>query len=136
MLEASSPLPNEEVSLKPLGCQETFREWRMMTGDQYPVFLAKIVQQFVEEAGRCVEHVQIAVGHGDVQAIRKAVHGLKGMAGNVGAMRLQQLALEIEVVCQQPIFEPSLESFSQLESEFENVQSVLAQELAQVAKDS
>ncbi len=65
-------------------CQETFHAWRMMTRDQYPVFLGEIVNQFVEETGRCLEHVQTAVANGAMQAIREAAHGLNGMTGNEG----------------------------------------------------
>ncbi len=134
--DAQSSAVSEDAERLSSVSPETFREWRVMTGDQYPVFLAKIVQQFVEEAGRCIELIQASVSSGDVAALREAAHGLKGIAGNIGALRLQQLALETETVCQQPMIDSSLGSFSQLESEFENVRSLLAHELSQGAKYS
>ena len=50
---------------------------------------ANIVRQFVNDAGKCVEQVKEAVEGRDAQTLQKAAHGLKGISGNVGAMRLQ-----------------------------------------------
>jgi len=115
---ARSSLPSDDVGGTSSDCQENFHDWRLMTGEHYPTFLAKIVSQFVEEAGRSIEHVQRAIASGDAQALREAAHGLKGMSGNVGAKHLQHLAMEIENVSQEPSCDLSTVSLSQLESEF------------------
>lgn len=132
--DEESPGGRDDVEMESSDCQDTFHEWRLMTGDQYPVFLAKIVDQFIEEAGRCIEQVQTAVASRDAQAIQVAAHGLKGMAGNVGAMRLQQLALKIEEACKHPLSEPSMDFISHIAFEFEHVRGLLNQELSRVAK--
>jgi HPt (histidine-containing phosphotransfer) domain-containing protein len=49
------------------------------------------------EAGRCVADIDRAVHAGDMGAARRAAHRLKGMAGNLGAVRLAQLSRSIEL---------------------------------------
>ena len=114
-------------------CQETLNEWRQMTGENYPTFLAKIVQQFVADAGVCIEQVQQAVASSDRAMLREAAHGLKGIAGNIGAKRLQTLAREMEEAGKLPSCDPSTLSCSQMAAEFENVRSNLTQELMRVS---
>ena len=107
-----------------------------MTGDTYQEFLANIVQQFVQDAGQCIDAVQTAVCSGDAQAIRKAAHGLKGISGIVGAKRLAQFAMELEDACNQPSCDTSILSLDHIQFEFEKVQQILTRELTQASMDS
>ncbi len=134
--EAGRPVSGHDLEEESPDCEETLEEWRAMTGDTYPEFLARIVQQFVEDAGHCIENVQRAVVNGDVQAMREAAHGLKGISGNVGARKLQQLAKELETACAQPACDTSTVSFDRIQYEFEKVRQKLAWELTHATRDS
>ena len=58
----------------------------MMGSATYQEFLARIVEQFVGDAETCIENVKKAAASGDVESLREAAHGLKGVSGNtVGA---------------------------------------------------
>ncbi|MDT7043444.1 ammonium transporter [Candidatus Nitronereus thalassa] len=109
-------------------------EWQDMTGVGYPKFLGRMVHQFVRDAGICIENVKKAVGDGNLDALREAAHGLKGISGNVGAKRLAHAAREIEEMCRQPSCDVSTIGIVGLQSEFEKVRGVLDHELAQAAE--
>ncbi len=55
-----------------------------------------ILDSLPEESGKCLAAIQAAIGLGDLEEARRVAHGLKGMAGNLGAKRLAKLAQTIE----------------------------------------
>jgi signal transduction histidine kinase/CheY-like chemotaxis protein/HPt (histidine-containing phosphotransfer) domain-containing protein len=126
---------SKEVEGESSDCLDTFHQWRAMIGSTYPEFLTRIVEQFVRDAGTCIQNVQKSVASGDTKAMREAAHGLKGISGNVGAKRLAHVAMEIEEMCLQPSCDVSAISLTGLQSEFENVQGILRQELALASGD-
>lgn len=56
----------------------------------------KLARGFVREYGDTVTRVRQLLAEGDKEAARRRVHSLKGIAASVGALRLQQLAHEVE----------------------------------------
>jgi signal transduction histidine kinase/CheY-like chemotaxis protein/HPt (histidine-containing phosphotransfer) domain-containing protein len=50
-----------------------------------------------DEAANCLSQMNAAVSAGDLDAVRKAAHSLKGMAGNFGATRLAAISRSIEL---------------------------------------
>jgi HPt (histidine-containing phosphotransfer) domain-containing protein len=134
--EAAHPVSTDDVEGESSDCQETLAEWRMMTGDTYQEFLANIVQQFVQDAGQCIEAVQTAVSSGDAQAMREAAHGLKGISGIVGAKRLEQFAMELENACNQPSCDTLILSLDHIQFEFEKVRQIFTRELTHVSMNS
>jgi signal transduction histidine kinase/CheY-like chemotaxis protein/HPt (histidine-containing phosphotransfer) domain-containing protein len=49
------------------------------------------------EGARCLSQIKAAINIGDLDAVRKAAHSLKGMAGNFGATRLAAISRRIEM---------------------------------------
>ena len=62
-------------------------------------FLARMLQQFVEDATICVTQVELAVEQSDPAALSKAAHGLKGICQNIGAHHLADIAEHLEHHC-------------------------------------
>jgi HPt (histidine-containing phosphotransfer) domain-containing protein len=56
----------------------------------------ELVDMLIEEAGPLVLALQGLVSERDRTATREQAHALKGIAGNVGAARLQAMALALE----------------------------------------
>lgn len=78
-------------------------------------FAREMIELFVDFAGKKVAEAQRAVWVGDLAAVQKAVHPMKSSAGNVGAMRVQELATRLESEAQNGDAERVLASLSELE---------------------
>ncbi len=87
-------------TLRPLSSalidEAVLAELRHLGGED---FLARMLQQFVEDATICVTQVELAVEQDDPAALSKAAHGLKGICQNIGAHRLADIAKNLEHYC-------------------------------------
>jgi HPt (histidine-containing phosphotransfer) domain-containing protein len=72
-----------------------------------------------------VAEAQRALAAGDLPALAKAVHPLKSSAGNVGAVRMQELALLIEGLAKQGDAEAVRGLVPELEASFAAVKAEL-----------
>ena len=108
------PSPSENPAVDPT----MLAQWQELGGAD---FVARMVQQFVQDATDCVTAIEQAVISGDPQHLAEAAHGLKGICANVGANNLAALCLELEHVGRSGSIECTKEKFSTLQSEFERV---------------
>ena len=58
-----------------------------------------MIQKFVEDALQCVTLIEQALDAKNIYQLQEAAHGLKGIARNMGANSLAQLAGKIEADC-------------------------------------
>jgi PAS domain S-box-containing protein len=63
--------------------------------------LWKLLQTFAADKADIVTEVESARERGDLKTIERKVHGVKGVAGYLGATGLQQVAADIEDACEQ-----------------------------------
>jgi two-component system sensor histidine kinase/response regulator len=56
----------------------------------------KLLRQFAEKQGPAIEQVNEALAAGDVALAERTAHSLKGVAGNLGATRVQSTAARLE----------------------------------------
>lgn len=68
-------------------------DWEAMGGN---AFIAKLVNQFVQDAILCVEQLETGIKTDNADILREAAHGLKGMANNMGLAALARVAGELE----------------------------------------
>ncbi|MDP1569150.1 MAG: Hpt domain-containing protein [Vicinamibacterales bacterium] len=61
-----------------------------------PDIVIEVLTLFLEDAPARVAAVAAAQAAGDARGLERAAHGLKGSAGNIGALRLQALCHRIE----------------------------------------
>lgn len=59
--------------------------------------LAQLIRLFAKEQRTLPADIRQLLGNGDLTSAARLVHGLKGVAGNLSAERLQQSATELEV---------------------------------------
>lgn len=58
--------------------------------------LSELVEMFVEELPRRIETLSTAFAHGDLQAVQRSAHQLKGAVGSYGFHPLTPLAAAVE----------------------------------------
>ena len=78
-------------------------------------FVCKMIDLFLEYSGQKVVEARAAQVAGNLTGVEKAVHPIKSSAGNVGARRIQELALQIEELARQGRVETLAASLTDLE---------------------
>ena len=71
-------------------------EFASMESD--PDFLPGLLNQFQDDTLRLIHDIETALEKGDHRRFKDAVHSLKGNAGSVGAISLQQCCIDIEKI--------------------------------------
>lgn len=89
------------------------------------VFVCRMIDLFLEYAGKKITEARAAQAAGDCAGVEKAVHPIKSSAGNIGACRVQQLAAQIEELAQQGRNEALAASMGELELAFAAVKPEL-----------
>jgi CheY-like chemotaxis protein len=75
---------------------QTLKELEDLGGRE---FLQSMIQKFMEDALQCVTLIEQALDAQNIHHLQEAAHGLKGIARNMGADSLAQLAVKIEANC-------------------------------------
>lgn len=76
----------------------------------------KILAQFCSRYDRTAQEIQEALQAGDLPTAQRLAHSLKGLAGNIGALRLYQASSELDSALRQsdaPSAAPLLQEFDQ-----------------------
>lgn len=90
------PLPTEVATrvLLPLLDDGAMNDWCSdIDQDDVLAILARVP----DECRRNIAEIERALAEGSLEATKRAAHRLKGMAGNLGAVRLAQTARDIEL---------------------------------------
>ena len=61
-----------------------------------PDAVSRIIERFLEESAARLETLRLAVREDDTEALERAAHALKGIAGTVGAHEMHDIALQLE----------------------------------------
>lgn len=105
-------------------------ELRASVGDD-PVFVAELIDEFVEEAPRQLEILREAAATGDADSARRAAHTLKGNARTFGAEGLASLCLEAETAAAAGDLDLVRQRLSSVEAEWSRVREALVAVRAQ-----
>lgn len=70
-------------------------------GDDDPGLLQELVELFVDDAGRRVKGILVALDRGDVETVARAAHALKSAAANLGAFGFSSACRELETQARQ-----------------------------------
>lgn len=76
--------------------------------------LAELIALFLEEAPKRLAALEEAQRRGDLTALKEAAHTLKGMAAQIGAVRLKEQAAGLEQIAKQGTGDPSGEHTQRL----------------------
>ncbi len=93
-------------------------------GDEYPVLL----DTYLLDSEERLRTLREAEGHGDMQALRLAVHSFKGSCSNVGAAHLAALCKELEEVARREQSAEARGWIQRIEEEFTHVRRLFQAE--------
>jgi PAS domain S-box-containing protein len=94
-----------------------------------PDLLERVIRIYLEDSLRLLEELRDARNKGDAALMKRQAHSLKSSSANVGAMRLSQLCRELERLEPDQAAGRTQGILSQIETEYRQVRSELAQEL-------
>ena len=90
----SAPIEASKRLLLPLLDEGAMSDWCSdIDKDDVLAILARVP----DECRRNIAEIERAIAEGSLEASKRAAHRLKGMAGNLGAVRLAQTARDIEL---------------------------------------
>jgi two-component system sensor histidine kinase/response regulator len=85
----------------------------------------KLAELFVRDTGKRLEELRDAFQRGDIPAVARLAHAIKGSAGNLGARHLAQLCADIETRAEAAEFDVTSESLDRLQREFTRARAAL-----------
>jgi len=95
-----------------------------IAGDD-PEFIEELLDTFVTSTAELMEPLRAGVLAGDVDAIRRESHRLKGSSANVGAGGLQARSYALEALGQSGLVDGAAELLAEIEAEFARVRAFL-----------
>jgi HPt (histidine-containing phosphotransfer) domain-containing protein len=96
-----------------------------IAGDD-PEFIEDLLETFVSSTVELMEPLRAGVLAGDVDAIRRESHRLKGSSANIGAEGLHARSRALESLGQSGSTEGAVEILADIEAEFARVRAFLA----------
>ncbi len=126
---AGPPDPAERPGSSPLN-PKTLANLRALRREGRPSILARLMSLYLAGAPQLVGDIRNAVSHADASVLRQAAHDLKSTSGNIGALRLAEIAAQLEALGRAQDTAGASDLFPALESEFEVVREAVAALLA------
>lgn len=99
-----------------------------------PKFTLEMIDLFGSYGGKKVAEARSAQQSGNLAALADAAHPLKSSAGNVGAVRVQELAAQVESSAREQNAELAGAQLDELERAFAEARTYLEVEKARLAK--
>ena len=115
------PVQDAPPSNDPLD-QAKLGELREVLGEDFP----DLVQTFLNGTANYLERLRTAAGEGDIDAIARVAHGLKGSSGNIGAMSLSSLCDELVTSARRGDLENAPDWVARIEAEYAQARAALA----------
>lgn len=88
------PLTTEAVEELPLIDQRVMADW---CGDLDQADVLDLLGRVPGECDKCLTGIRDGIAKSDLAAVKRSAHRLKGMASNLGAVRLARMARGIEL---------------------------------------
>lgn len=100
---------------------ETFAEIHSLMEDA----MAEFVKTYLDNSPKLIANMVQGLADNDAEPIYQNAHQLKGGSGSIGALRLAELASEIEAICKEGGLEGVADLMNQLKTEFDEVEDEL-----------
>ncbi len=101
--------------------QAVLDELRSLGGEDDPLFLSTLINQFLQDIPTHVEAIRQAVEQANADALMKAAHAFKGASGYMGAPGLAARCLELEEKGRAATTEGAEDLLSPLQNEVDRV---------------
>jgi HPt (histidine-containing phosphotransfer) domain-containing protein len=93
-----------------------------------PDLIVELIDLYAEDTPRRLAALQSAWAAGDLSALRRAAHGLKGSSASLGARRVEFLCDKLEQLSGEDLFQESAMLLTYLEGELARVRLAFADE--------
>ncbi len=120
--------PSTDTPHSPPLDQAVLDELRSLVGEDDPLFLSNLVNQFLQDIPTHVEAIRQAVEQSNAEALMKTAHAFKGACLNMGAPGLAALCLELEEKGRAEAMEGAENLLPPLQSEVDRVRPALQAE--------
>jgi PAS domain S-box-containing protein len=125
----SSKEPNRTIRVEPTPSDKSIvfdREGALNRLGDDEALLKEILVLYLDDAPHQIEALKEALERGDSSTIRQQAHSLKGSSGNVGAVSMQEMALQMEKAGEKGDLKEATILFEIIEKEFENFKEALS----------
>jgi HPt (histidine-containing phosphotransfer) domain-containing protein len=109
--------------------RQAIEQLKDLVDDEDPDFFTDIIKGYIETTEVSIRELLAALNAKDVVKIAGAAHSLKGASGNIGALRIQEIAFELEKYGKKADLTGAPELISELAEEFSKVTIVLETEI-------
>jgi signal transduction histidine kinase/HPt (histidine-containing phosphotransfer) domain-containing protein len=126
--DSSTTSPTEPQSTAAVIDPVVLEKFRAIMGDDAPMFLSELIAAFQMDAVDLLAEMRRGVEEGNVEAVRRTAHTLKGSSATLGAMGLSALCRELEGTASEGVLEGAMEKVARVEAEYERAKAALATE--------
>ena len=99
-------------------------------------FASDMMEMFSSYGGKKLVEARQAQQAGNLAALAAAAHPLKSSAGNVGALRVQELAAQVEQAAEEQKADLAATQLAELECAFADAKNFVEQEKSKLTKPS
>jgi HPt (histidine-containing phosphotransfer) domain-containing protein len=121
-------LTPREVEAKSVLNQGTLARLRELSHPGEPSILGELIDMFIAETPRQIEALRRAIREGNVTALRRVAHTLKGSSGNLGADRLSKACGKLERLAKDGVVDGTADLLADVETEFHEAEKHLVAE--------
>jgi len=102
--------------------------------DDDPELLVDLIRMFLEDGPNRVRSIETGATEGDLELVEQAAHSLKGSAGNLGAVKVQHLAEELQLAGRSGDRESAARLAERLRTDYTEAETALRDLLDRYAK--
>jgi len=86
----------DEINNAPVIDEAVLDEIRRMSGEQAPALINNIVELYLEQTPALIDDIQHGAQNGDAERVFRAAHALKSSSANIGAVKVSEVAHQVE----------------------------------------
>lgn len=105
---------------------EVVEELLSLTGDEDPELLLDLIGMFLDDAPDKLQKLEAAFETGDMQELARIAHSLKGSAGNLGVIMLQEDCDTLQVAGRQEVSDKVTQCMSSIRLHFDEAVGALS----------
>ena len=86
---------------------------------------AEILQVFIADIPLRIKEIEEALAQNDLPTLKRGAHTIKGASGNVGALKLQAIALQLETAAGAGVTSSARKMINNIKTEFEKISQAI-----------